>query len=262
MWLLRAPTQEEEEKPTKKKPPKPPQLWEEDREITNLTEQYFEEYEEVRTPSSTETVGTRSPAAFSEEIFDDDPWDSPPGVKTIDLSRLDKRKNFDEPNLLFCSIGASEAPMTPRGCVVDWQFDQVQTPSSHHKVVDVDEEKVKKRYDGLHDSVDSPLLSKAQGDRSPNPIRTPSPAKRKESHRVRTQKLQDYATATVQRDDFFQAESRLHAWLICHGLGHHWGGISSLGAKKIADLALLTKEDMDDLGLSPDDRRKLNIRIN
>ena len=281
--------------------------------------------------SSCETVAT------TEEPLGDDEDDM---LKTVDLSRKfsekslffsTKKKTSEEDAFsnggekkgygVFCSVG--ESPVTPRGCVVDWQFDDVlgssfrenNQPSRSLRVVDVDEDErqspkrvvenlgrkklvttpsrsrssvallgeentlkkdtknegLKKNIvGGLDDSLpDTPALALprlASPDR-----RLPSPAKRsrreaslrrKSESNVLLPSSQDYASATSKSDDFFQAESRLHAWLICHGLGDHWKAICALGAKKIADLALLTPEDMDDLGLDDSERKKLNIQIN
>lgn len=109
----------------------------------------------------------------------------------------------------------------------------------------------------------TPRISCAHGDTSPSRIRSPSRRARKESTAVPIADpgLQDYASATIHVDDTFVAESRLHAWLLRHGLGHHYGAIHALGAKKISDLTLLTHDDMDDLGLTQDERKLFNIRI-
>jgi len=96
-------------------------------------------------------------------------------------------------------------------------------------------------------------LSKAQRAKSPTRTRI-SPNKRKQAKRS----VQDYATATINKDTEYQP---LQAWLINHGLGRHWEAICNLGAKRISDLALLTKEDMDELGFTTEERKKLNIQI-
>ncbi|KAJ1456585.1 hypothetical protein M885DRAFT_517414 [Pelagophyceae sp. CCMP2097] len=56
-------------------------------------------------------------------------------------------------------------------------------------------------------------------------------------------------------------QSPLHAWLFSRGLGRHYEAIGALGAKKIADLGYITRSDMDDLGLTPEERAFFQFRI-
>mmetsp|Transcript_8192 Transcript_8192/g.25288 ORF Transcript_8192/g.25288 Transcript_8192/m.25288 type:complete len:258 (+) Transcript_8192:66-839(+) len=235
--------------------------------MANLTRQTFDaaaEYEDVDVLEHEETASTSgTPATFSEDnvcFIDDEEEDGCTAwgdVKTVDLSVAEtgKKERRSFATSVFCAIVGDDNPRLPleepRGCVGPTAF---RTHFNNDFLNDF--AKARQREGGLDDP-ESPTArsptSRAMPDfrrRSLSPVRSPRPA------------LQDYASATVQKDEFFQAESRLHAWLILHGLGHHWHSICALGAKKIADLALLTPEDMDDLGLSTVDRQKLNIRIN
>lgn len=82
----------------------------------------------------------------------------------------------------------------------------------------------------------------------------------KASPKRRRPPLQDYASATTIGNVL--PESRLHAWLITHGIGQYYDAFQALGAKKISDLAHLTDEDMDELGLTPDERKNIaNLHI-
>ena len=53
----------------------------------------------------------------------------------------------------------------------------------------------------------------------------------------------------------------LHAWLISHDLGKYFKSLDNLGAKKVSDLAFVTAEDLQDLGLTPAECARLQVRV-
>ena len=68
----------------------------------------------------------------------------------------------------------------------------------------------------------------------------------------------DAAVAVSTRQ---QATSRLHEWLLSRGLGAHFGALERLGAKRVSDLALLTADDFDQLGVSAAERELFRIEL-
>ena len=68
----------------------------------------------------------------------------------------------------------------------------------------------------------------------------------------------DAAVAVSTRQ---QATSRLHEWLLSRGLGAHFGALERLGAKRVSDLALLTSDDFDQLGVSAAERELFRIEL-
>ena len=56
-------------------------------------------------------------------------------------------------------------------------------------------------------------------------------------------------------------EQTLDLFLQSRGLGQYAEGIARLGARKLADLALLTDDDLDEIGLPPDERISIRISV-
>lgn len=57
------------------------------------------------------------------------------------------------------------------------------------------------------------------------------------------------------------AASRLHEWLLSRGLGAHFEALERLGAKRVSDLALLTADDLDQLGIGGAERGLFRIEL-
>jgi len=57
------------------------------------------------------------------------------------------------------------------------------------------------------------------------------------------------------------AASRLHEWLLSRSLGAHFEALERLGAKRVSDLALLTADDLDQLGISSAERGLFRIEL-
>lgn len=55
--------------------------------------------------------------------------------------------------------------------------------------------------------------------------------------------------------------SNLHYWLMARGLESKYDALRSLGAKKISDLALLTTDDHEELGLSDEQVKMIRIEV-
>lgn len=89
-----------------------------------------------------------------------------------------------------------------------------------------------------------------------------SPSSRREQQASRTEsEFQDYASSVTVRRIARQPQSHLHAWLISHDLGKYFKSLDNLGAKKVSDLAFVTAEDLQDLGLTPAECARLQVRV-
>lgn len=206
----------------------------------------------------------------SEQTLSDDELDYEDVVKTIDLARA-VNVNDEPSSSIFCAVNPE-----PEHSDVGADSPAAKGSVSNEHVIrtqgtllraSIDHDVYNSFEDTLHSNARA-RISRLQGDISPSRKVTTARVRRRESttapslvmHRD-SGELQDYASATSAVYASLQAESRLHAWLITHGLARYYGAICDLGAKKISDLALLTEDDMDDLGLTPEERKKLNIRI-
>lgn len=203
-------------------------------------------------------AGSPSSPGFSEECFVGPLADQSPGAdNTLDrpapVDQVGSRDPDDLSRYLF-SAGTSDNEIR---LVPNWS----KLVADHKAYRSLHDEVYAQEDDEDPSPADVTRISRAQGETSA------TKARRRESVIMppavaKGTRFQDYATATssaASTADGLQAENRLHAWLIARDLARYYVSLRALGAKRISDLAFLTDDDMDDLGLSIDERKKLTV---
>jgi len=73
--------------------------------------------------------------------------------------------------------------------------------------------------------------------------------------------ISSYGEVTERRPIARPARCHLEYWLMCRGLESKYEALRSLGAKKVSDLAHLTKDDHKLLGLDEAQAKLLTIHV-